>query len=329
MKRKSFWVVTTFYNPAGYQTRIQNYHAFRRHLDAPLLTIELAESGRHQLTPSDAETLIKLSGNDRIWQKERLLNIAIGSLPEEVEFVAWVDCDVVFDNPDWANETQFMLQAGKSFVQLFDNATHLPQHFSPTSASPDTCRNVKPLFSEQSFASAVFYGNYFTSVKRLDRSEMENAFWGSSVVPSVAHGIGWAGHRHLLQQIGLYDACVIGGGDKAMALAGIGCADMLTSVRPMTDPHKHHYLSWAERLGASHPDQVGFVPGTVFHLWHGYFERRNYVERHQILKQLGFNPYTHLELAENGTWRWARNTTALQDTVAQYFFARLEDKAEL
>ena len=124
MKRKSLWVVTSFYNPAGYKRRIQNYHAFRRHLDAPLLVIELAGPGQHQLSPSDADALIRVSGNDRIWQKERLLNIAINALPTEAEFVAWVDCDVVFDNPDWVTDAQSMLETGQSFVQLFETATH-------------------------------------------------------------------------------------------------------------------------------------------------------------------------------------------------------------
>ena len=325
MKRKSIWVVTAYYNPAGYITRIQNYHVFRRHLDAPLLVIELAEPGQHQLAPSDADVLVSVSGNDRIWQKERLLNIAISALPEEAEYVAWVDCDVVFGNPDWATEAQSILRAGKSFVQLFETATHLPLQLSPTLVSPATCRSAKPLFSERSFASSVLSRNYLSADIRSNRAEMENGLLAPGVIP-VAHGIGWAGHRDMLQEIGLYDACIIGGGDKAMALAFIGYAGMLSTTRPMTDPHIQHYLTWAEQLNGSKTDQVGFVPGTVFHLWHGRFERRGYRKRHELLKQLTFDPYDDLELADNGTWRWAQDTAALQSTVGAYFFSRLEDK---
>jgi hypothetical protein len=325
MKRESLWVVTSFYNPAGYRRRIQNYHAFRRHLDAPLFVIELAEPGQHELTPDDADAYVRVSGNNRIWQKERLLNIAISALPDEAEFVAWVDCDVVFGNPDWANEAQTMLRTGTSFVQLFETATHLREQVSPTLVSPATCRSSKPLFSEQSFVSSVLYGDYFSADKRPDRADAENCLSAPGVIP-VSHGIGWAGHRDMLQEIGLYDACVIGGGDKAMALASIGRADMLTSVRPMTDSHIDHYLSWAEQLGGNKTDQLGFVSGTVFHLWHGTYGRRLYNKRHEILDQLAFNPYEDLDVTENGTWRWAQNTTALESAVGDYFFARLEDK---
>jgi hypothetical protein len=325
VKQKSFWVITSFYNPAGYQRRIRNYHVFRRNLGVSLLTIELAEPGQYQLTPDDADQLVQVRGNNRIWQKERLLNIAISALPEEAEFVAWVDCDVLFDNPDWATEAESMMRAGKSFVQLFETATHLPPQLSPEQVSPVSCRDAKPLFSEQSFASSVLSGNCFLADNRPDRTEMENGLFTPGALPQ-AHGIGWAGHRDMLREVGLYDACVIGGGDRAMALASIGCAGMLSSVRPMTNPHIHHYLSWAEQLNGSKMDQIGFVSGTVFHLWHGRFERRGYKKRHEILKQLAFDPYDDLHLAENGTWRWAQNATALQSTVGAYFFSRLEDK---
>ena len=182
--------------------------------------------------------------------------------------------------------------------------------------------------SEQSFASCERSGNYSSTGNRPDRTEMEKGSFTPGVLP-LSHGIAWAGHKDMLQEIRLYDACVIGGGDKAMALAAIGCADTLTSTRPMTDLHKQHYLNWAKQFPNSREDHIGFVPGTVFHLWHGHFKHRDYNKRHEILKQLTFNPYEHLEVAENGTWRWAQSATALQSLVGDYFFARLEDKVSV
>jgi len=110
-----------------------------------------------------------------------------------------------------------------------------------------------------------------------------------------------------------------------MALAVSGYAQTLASRRPMTDMHNQHYLAWAEKYGNSTADQVGFLPGDVFHLWHGHMAHRNYHERHGILHRLGFNPYNHLETAENGTWRWTQDATILQSSVNEYFFGRLED----
>lgn len=324
MKNSPMWVVTSFYNPAGYTRRTQNYHAFYRHLNVPLLVIELAKPGHHQLASDDADVVISLSGDDQIWQKERLLNIAISALPEEAEFVAWVDCDVLFGNPDWATTAQSMLTAGNRLVQLFETATHLPSQTLPELVSPAACRNTQPLLCEHSFASVLASGIYFSAGSRLKRTDANDGVASSELLP-VAHGIAWAGHREILQEIGLYDACVIGGGDKAMALASAGHAQMLTSKRPMTDMHEKHYLTWAELFGACTTDRVGFVPGTVFHLWHGHFKRRGYEQRHKLLKQLEFNPYHDLVMAENGTWRWAQHSTSLKSSVRDYFFGRLED----
>lgn len=325
MKCKPFWVVTSFYNPGRSRRRIENYFAFRRNLDAPLLVIELAEQGEHQLSADDAEVLVKVAGNARIWQKERLLNIALGELPDKVEFVAWIDCDVVFGNPDWIDEAQSLLQSSKLFVQLFDTVTHMPPQLSPESASPDTCADARALFCEHSFASSYLSGDYTLASARPSRAELEDAASTPDILP-ISHGIGWAGHKDVLQEVGWYDACVIGGGDKAMALATIGRADILISERPMTESHVDHYRAWAEQLCEGNADRLGVVSGSIFHLWHGRYRRRNYVDRHHILKQLAFDPSRDLALSQNGTWRWTPNAQALQAAVGEYFSKRLEDQ---
>lgn len=59
-----------------------------------------------------------------MWQKERLLNIALAALPGECDSVAWLDCDVIFDSNDWPERAR---QALKSFaiVQLYSERCNL------------------------------------------------------------------------------------------------------------------------------------------------------------------------------------------------------------
>ncbi len=94
----SLWAVTSYYNPDGYKRRLENFRAFRRHLQAPLLAVELAKPGGRQLSEDDADIVLCLTGEDRIWQKERLINIGIGRLPAHVRYVAWIDCDLIRDD---------------------------------------------------------------------------------------------------------------------------------------------------------------------------------------------------------------------------------------
>jgi hypothetical protein len=95
------WAVTSYFNPVGYRRRRENYRTFRERLAAPLATVELSFNGRFELEPQDAEILIQIRGRDVMWQKERLLNVAVKALPACCTQVAILDCDVVFLRPDW------------------------------------------------------------------------------------------------------------------------------------------------------------------------------------------------------------------------------------
>ena len=78
------WAITSYFNPAGYNTRLANYRAFRARLKVPLVTVEASFDGRVQLRAGDAEILVQRTARDVLWQKERLLNVALGFLPPRV-----------------------------------------------------------------------------------------------------------------------------------------------------------------------------------------------------------------------------------------------------
>jgi hypothetical protein len=41
-RQANLWGITCYFNPIGYQRRLQNYHLFRQHLTIPLVAVELA-----------------------------------------------------------------------------------------------------------------------------------------------------------------------------------------------------------------------------------------------------------------------------------------------
>jgi hypothetical protein len=73
------WAVTSYFNPAGFRRRRENYRVFRDRLAVPLAAVELSFNGHFELAPQDAEILIQIPGRDVMWQKERLLNVAVGN----------------------------------------------------------------------------------------------------------------------------------------------------------------------------------------------------------------------------------------------------------
>jgi hypothetical protein len=55
---------------------------------------------------------IKVSTDSKVWVKENLINLGIKSLPDDWNFVAWVDADITFLNQNWVRETKEKLQIG-------------------------------------------------------------------------------------------------------------------------------------------------------------------------------------------------------------------------
>ena len=81
------WAITAYFNPAGYRRRRDNYRVFRERLQAPLVTAELSCDGNFALSSDDADVLVQVHG-DAMWQKERLLNLALGAVPSACQAVA-------------------------------------------------------------------------------------------------------------------------------------------------------------------------------------------------------------------------------------------------
>ena len=76
------WAITSYFNPAGYRRRLANFRAFRARLSVPLVAVELAYGPEFELKAGDADILVQIRGRDVMWQKERLLNLALRSLPD-------------------------------------------------------------------------------------------------------------------------------------------------------------------------------------------------------------------------------------------------------
>src|SRR5215203_3644181 len=130
------WAITSYFNPMRYQRRLANYHTFREHLKVPLITVELSYGAEEfDLREGEADILIQLRGQDVLWQKERLLNVALGALPSECSKVVWLDCDVIFAEDGWSEEVSRLLDEFP-LVQAYSRVYHLPPGLSVDEVSP-------------------------------------------------------------------------------------------------------------------------------------------------------------------------------------------------
>jgi len=316
------WVVTPYYNPAGYRRRLRNFRAFRRALGAPLLVVELAREGCHELGDDDADIVIRLTGEDRIWQKERLVNIGVGELPRHVEYVAWADCDLLFEAPDWPAAARRRLERAGGLLQLFSAADYMPRSIEPETATLAQCAQAAPLMHAVSSVAAARTGMF----EENDKVVQEARGRYDLLNRMNCYGIAWAAVRSQFEACGLFDGNVIGGGDAVKTFALLDRMPLYWLRRPSSPGLRAYAERWVVRAAAagfiSHADHLD---GRVFHLWHGDIVDRNYRGRHHILAGLDFDPARDLELAENGTWRWVDPAGPIARAVSDYFLARHED----
>jgi hypothetical protein len=146
------WAITSYFNPVGYRRRIENYRHFRERLPVPLVAVELAYHSEFELGDGDADILVRLRGRDVMWQKERLLNIALEALPETCTKVAWIDCDVIFADEKWPEKAIGLLDRA-SLIQLFSRVHYMPPDVPPESICPDVAEARRV-----SLASAIAAG---------------------------------------------------------------------------------------------------------------------------------------------------------------------------
>ena len=306
------WAITSYFNPMRYRRRLANYRTFRENLKVPLLTVELSFGGEEEfdLQEGEADILIQLRGRDVLWQKERLLNVGLGALPSECTKVVWLACDVIFSEDGWAEEVSGLLDEFV-LVQPFSRVHHLPADLALGEAWPEAAE-----FSQASTASAVALGmSTRTSLIRAHERKP-----GTCV-----NGFAWAARRELLDEHGFYDACIVGGGDRAMAAAAYGIFDEMMWLQSMNERQEKYYLAWAKPYFESVGGAVSVADYNLFHLWHGEMRDRRYGERHEGLGRFQFDPYEDIAIDENGSWRWASDKPQMHHYVREYFASRRED----
>lgn len=305
------WAITAYFNPVGYQRRLNAYRMFRQALGIPLVAVELSFDGRFSLRDDDAEIVMKIPGRDVMWQKERLLNLALGALPEDCDKVAWLDCDILFERDDWPARACEAL-ASSPIIQLYQRVRYLGPQWCQGERRQDHEIQIRP-----SLVSGVGAGLAVEACLVHPSPEQRPG--------TYANGMAWAARRELLDHHGLYDACIIGGGDRAISSAAYGCFEHVRNWHAFNERQWTYYLNWARPFHEACKGRVGVIDGDVYHQWHGKASDRGLGTRHNRLGQFDFDPFTDLALDERGCWRWNSDKPELHAYVRDYFASRRED----
>ncbi len=307
----ALWAITSYFNPLHYRRRRDNYRVFRERLGVPLLTVEMASPDGCELAADDADILVRIEPGDLLWQKERLLNVALPRLPDSCRAVAWLDCDIWFADDDWPARTLATL-ADRPLAQLFSEVRYLGTDWRPGDSGPPVAGRIRPALAA-GIAGGMNPEDCFRHPSPAERPG------------TYANGLAWAARRALLARHGFYDAAIIGGGDRALACAAWGSFGHVVEWHSLNAHQVRHYRAWAEPFHADCRGQVGVLPGAIYHLWHGDIAGRGLGRRHEKLAAFGLDPHRDIAADEGGAWRWASDKPALHAYVAGYFSERRED----
>lgn len=295
-----------------YQSRWDLYRQFAEDIQrkgANLWTLEVQTGARiHQITDPEKDEHTQLWASSlpgELWHKEAMINLAIQQLTifkPDWRYVAWVDADVRFEQGMLA-ETAHALQHW-DIVQMWSHAVDL--------GPEDELINT-----HKSFMYCHWTGE-------APSGEIK----GYAAKGQSHPGYCWAARREALNKLGgLIDWAILGSADRHMACALIG--KVLDSAHGKCHPNYLKYLKiWQDRAEREIKRNVGYVPGTIRHSWHGDKSRRGYNSRWKILVDYQFNPETDIKRDINGLWQLVVDTPRqrdLRDAIRKYMSARNED----
>jgi hypothetical protein len=303
-------VIAVAFNPLRFQSRYNLFKEFAQHATAAgarLWVVELAFGDRpFEITDAAHPQHHQFRTYDELWHKERMINEAVSRLPSDWEYVAWVDADVTFVNPDWVHETMQQLQH-YMVVQMFTHAIDLGPNMEPTDVF-------------ESFAYS-----HVTGKQTLPKLNGVGRSGGSYYYAKHWHpGYGWAYRREAWDALGgMLDINIVGGGDHQMAYGLIG---QISETIPAgsTATYTKMIKQWEKNASLLKRD-IGAVPGTLMHHFHGKKINRGYYNRWKILTDNKYDPITDLKNDWQQMLSLTGNKIALRDQLRAYFRGRNED----
>ena len=322
--------ISPFFNPGRHQNKVDNFRKFRASVAAQglqMLCVELVfgEDTPFQLSgpdetdaaagrPSEADCEIliqrRTTAGNTLWQKERLLNIALENLPRTVDKVMWLDSDLIFLNDEWVVETSELLDR-YPVVQPFGWMTYL----SSAQTGEDAVAQLATYPLGQG-VGAVYHSAGLGLQSFPDMCFRSNFLLGHP-------GFAWAARREVITAAGFYDRSIIGGGDRIMLNGFTGHYFGVSKKMPpaMADDVRAFGRKLTPLVG---PTNVTYTPGVVLHIWHGNRADRDYTHRYQILLLNKFDPVRDVRVTEDGVLAWSSEKPKLHKMVTEYFDNRKE-----
>lgn len=321
-----FYVITPIINSPRYKARAENYLKFKEVCDRAgvnLITAEVAFGHRpFEVTERDNPMHVQLRTSDEFWAKENIINIAMKYVRQvypDVREIGWYDSDqfpVSITPRAWFEETWHQLQHYE-IVQCWEYL----QNYGA---------DGQPIGGHQMSFMKTYAANGFVIP---EGKNVKHTLAGNSGMVSLGRpGLAWAANVSALDKIGrLIDFCIVGSGDWHMAHAFVGGITKEGGYSWETDKLSDYckaLLHYQELCERHIKRDVGYVPVTVGHWFHGDKKGRKYDTRGRILIENQFSPRTDIKYDTQGLIQlesWEPRQLKLRDQIRAYMATRNED----
>lgn len=292
MSHDELWIILTYFNHTArrekllldFLERLPNKGVFTQFVGGAPRSLQ--HKLEYKVTRAKYLTL-----DEPFWYKENLINVGASLLPSTAKYLAAVDADLLFADPDFAQKTVEALQ-NYDAVQMF--------------------REVQDLDESYSTVQDTVLGYVATKLNEIELHEFD----------LIATGHAWAFRRAWFEKVGgLCDIgpCMSGDGEMARSLFG----RVAEGFRPnMPDGYRIPWLEWQEKVKGT---KVGYVPGTVFHYWHGPREGRGYDKQWDLIRKFDYSPEKYLVRGPYGLWKYKEQGGEFWAAMKDFFGSRVEE----
>jgi hypothetical protein len=288
-------VVLCFFNPANYQSLIDNANTVINKLllsRIPIFVTELLYANQISSLCYRTQTVYAESV---LFSKENLWNITEKIIPDNYSKIIFLDADINFSNLNWFNESSILLDKYNIIQPMEDRVWYIPK-------TNNTFTEINWSTKKKGIAWAVHNQQPVTNLLN------------SKFHPGYSIGI----TRDIFRKInGFFEHSIIGAGDS-LFWSSFGCLIDEESSKYRTDIADLYLQYKINNNKILSRKDVGYLPNTTaLHLYHGSMKNRNYRNRHRYLNPLNkdnfyYNQYGVLEVRD-------------EPGIIQYFLSRNED----
>jgi hypothetical protein len=280
-------IVTCFYNFTGSPYRLSAFKKFYdtiKHLNHRIIEIE-TPGAANQLSALGLKipNLVKIQAKSQLWHKETVLNQLIKTLPKRYKYVFWIDADVLFTNKNWLTDSVKQFEKGKMILQPFSYCVHLDR--DETEPSFDLDEEIEKMDSDKRHKVPYRHPKMWRSFGYNYATDKQKACSHNYDIHGHV-GFAWGARREIFDNVELYDKALVGGADHIIAHAAVGECSHPCIEKTFTEM-MDEIREWSARFYKQTRGKLGYAPGTLYHIWHGDVEKRDYYQRIKKYSPMG------------------------------------------